>query len=114
VQWGVAYAAGAWALLQGIAYFRDTFGWSHELQQVATLLILMGLPVVVVLAWYHGDRGQQRVTVSELAALGLLCLLGGGAFWIYEPGDGPKWRTDRRDLPRPTAASAPLDRRAAL
>jgi hypothetical protein len=26
VQWGIAYAAGAWGLSQGIAYARDTFG----------------------------------------------------------------------------------------
>ena len=26
VQWGIAYGAGAWGLLQGVAYMRDTFG----------------------------------------------------------------------------------------
>ena len=27
VQWGLAYAAGAWGLLQGLAYVSDTFHW---------------------------------------------------------------------------------------
>ena len=26
------------------------------------LALLIGLPVVLVLAWYHGDRGQQRIS----------------------------------------------------
>ena len=27
VQWGIAYAAGAWGLLQGVGYVADTFAW---------------------------------------------------------------------------------------
>ena len=38
----------------------------------------------LVLAWYHGDRGQRHVTRSELAILTLLFLLGGGVFWYYQ------------------------------
>jgi hypothetical protein len=59
VQWGIAYAAGAWGLLQGIAYMRDTFGWPQQLQQVATIVLLIGLPIALVLAWYHGERGDH-------------------------------------------------------
>ena len=39
---------------------------------------------MLVLAWYHGDRGQRRVTRTELAILTLLFLLGGGIFWRYQ------------------------------
>ena len=84
VQWGLAYAAGAWGLLQGLEYVSDTFGWPRQLQQMATLALLVGLPVVLVIAWYHGDRGEQRVTAMELAIITLLFLLGGGLFWRYE------------------------------
>ncbi|HSQ69674.1 MAG TPA: hypothetical protein VLM41_06275, partial [Steroidobacteraceae bacterium] len=84
VQWGVAYAAGAWGFLQGLEYVSDTFGWPGRLQQLATLGLAIGLPVVLVIAWYHGDRGQQRVTAAELAIITLLFLVGGGIFWRYE------------------------------
>ena len=43
----------------------------------------LGLPIVVMLAWYHGDRGQQRITRSELAVLTLLLFLSGGVLWLY-------------------------------
>jgi TolB-like protein/Tfp pilus assembly protein PilF len=36
-----------------------------------------------VVAWYHGDRGQQRVSGAELAILSALLALGGGALWLY-------------------------------
>jgi len=74
VQWSVAYVAGAWGLLQGLAYMRDTFEWPNQVQQAATVLLLLGVPVVLVLAWYHGDRGEQQVTRNELAILTLLFL----------------------------------------
>lgn len=96
VQWGLAYAAGAWGLLQGLEYVSDTFAWPHSLQQVATLALLVGLPIVLVIAWYHGDRGEQRVTAVELTILTLLFLLGGGIFWNYQ-----------RSLEEVTAAGAP-------
>jgi adenylate cyclase len=45
----------------------------------------MGLPLVLALAWYHGDRGQQRVTGTESVILSLLVLAAVAALWVYEP-----------------------------
>jgi len=103
VQWGLAYAAGAWGLLQGLEYVSEAFGWPSQLRQVAVLALLIGLPIVLVLAWYHGDRGEQRVTGIELAILTLLFLLGGGLFWRYDRAseESPATR-----LPAAAAAAA--------
>ena len=35
VQWGLAYAAGAWVLCRSSAYVADTFHWPDQIQQVA-------------------------------------------------------------------------------
>src|SRR5688572_18355737 len=78
VQWGLVYVAAGWGFLQGLEYVSESFHWPEQLRQVALLALLIGLPVVLVLAWYHGDRGQQRITTPEFAILTLL-LLGGGA-----------------------------------
>ena len=83
VQWGIVYVAGAWGLLQGIDFFVD-LPLAGPAQQIATLALLIGLPVALVLAWYHGDRGQRRITTPEFAIITLLLLLGGGAFWYYQ------------------------------
>jgi hypothetical protein len=34
-----------------------------------------------VLAWYHGERGAQRATGTELMILALLLAIGGGLLW---------------------------------
>jgi len=81
VQWGIAYVAAAWGLLQGLAYLSTVFGWPSALQRPATTALLIGLPIALVLAWYHGDRGHQRVSGREFTILTVLLLLGGGLFW---------------------------------
>jgi TolB-like protein/Tfp pilus assembly protein PilF len=83
-QWGIAYVAGAWGFLQGLAYISTLLDWPAHLQKLTGLALLIGLPIVLVLAWYHGEKGQQRVARVELAILTLLFLLGGGLFWRYQ------------------------------
>ena len=64
------------------------------------LALLIGLPIALVLAWYHGDRGQQQVTRTELAILTLLFLLGGGIFWYFErASERHRWRAPRQRSP---------------
>jgi hypothetical protein len=68
VQWGIAYAAGSWVLLQVIGFLADAFHWPDVAKQVGAIALLFVLPIVLTLAWYHGDKGEQRVTRAELAA----------------------------------------------
>jgi TolB-like protein/tetratricopeptide (TPR) repeat protein len=110
VQWGIVYVAGAWGFLQGLEYLSGTYDWPRQFQQLVTLALLIGLPVVLVLAWYHGERGQQRITIAEFAILTLLLLLGGGAFWSYqrtnEAGSDAAPTTAETTGP-PTSSAAP-------
>jgi TolB-like protein/Flp pilus assembly protein TadD len=110
VQWGIAYAAGAWVLLQVIGFLADAFHWPDVTKQLATIALAFGLPVALVLAWYHGDRGHQRVTGAELAVLTLLLLLGGGAVWLYghrtEPSDATRFAATPTPGPAATATTA--------
>jgi TolB-like protein/Flp pilus assembly protein TadD len=83
VQWAVAYVAAAFALLQGIDVVAQQFGWPDGLRRGITLAMMVGFFVTLVLAWYHGERGAQRVTGTELLILALLLSLGGGFLWRF-------------------------------
>jgi len=76
VQWGIAYAAAGWGFLQGLEYVSEAFGWPSEIRQVGILAVMVGLPFVIMVAWYHGDRGRQRVTGTEVTMLVLLTAAG--------------------------------------
>jgi TolB-like protein/Flp pilus assembly protein TadD len=119
VQWSIAYAAGAWGFLQGLQYVSDAFGWPAQLRRVAILTLLFGLPIVLVIAWYHGDRGEQRISRTELAIVTLLFLLGGGIFWRFEhAGEPPPSRAlataVRPTDARPSIAVLPFENRSTL
>ena len=83
VQWTVAYAAAAFALLQGIDIVAQRFGWPEETMRLVIIALSVGLFVTLVLAWYHGEHGSQRVTGTELLILALLLALGGGFLWHF-------------------------------
>ena len=70
VQWGLLYLAGAWGFLQGLEYVSQSFHWPEQFRQIAVLAYLIGLPIVLVLAWYHGAHGQQRVSTPQFGIAG--------------------------------------------
>jgi len=116
VQWGIVYVAAAWGFLQGLEYLSGTYDWPRQIQQLATLALLIGLPIVLVLAWYHGERGQQRITTPEFVIVTLLLLLGGGAFWSYQRASegGHDAAPTAANTVGPPASSAVSDARPSL
>jgi TolB-like protein/Tfp pilus assembly protein PilF len=83
VQWTVAYVAAAFALLQGIDIVAQRFGWAEQTMRLVIIALSVGLFVTLVLAWYHGERGAQRVNGIELLILALILALGGGFLWHF-------------------------------
>jgi serine/threonine-protein kinase len=83
VQWALAYVAFAFALLQGVDIIAQQFEWPEVLQRGITLALALGFFVTLLLAWYHGERGEQHVRGSELLLLALLLAVGGGLLWRY-------------------------------
>ena len=83
VQWAIAYVAAAFALLQGIDIVAQQFGWPEGLRRGITIALVVGFFVALLLAWYHGERGAQKVTGPELLYLALILAVGGGLLWRF-------------------------------
>src|SRR5262245_19588829 len=83
VQVPIAEVAAAFALLQGIDIVGQQFGWSEGVRRGITLAFVVGFFVTLVLAWYHGERGAQRVSGAELLIIGVVLALGGGLLWRF-------------------------------
>lgn len=113
VQWGAAFTAGSWVLLQVLQFLTETYNWPSRVLKLSTLAFLIGLPIVLVLAWYHGDRGEQRIRGSEVTIILLLFLAAGGVFWRYGPADDVPG--DSTATPNPSGATvAPDDKSIAV
>lgn len=47
------------------------------------LLLALGLPVVMTLAWYHGARASRRISGPELTIISLLLVMSSLMFYVF-------------------------------
>ena len=84
-QWALAYAAGAWVVLQGLDLIGHQFDWPGGLLRGMTVAAGVGFFATLVLAWYHGERGAQKISGIELSILTMLRAIGGLLLWRFAP-----------------------------
>jgi serine/threonine-protein kinase len=111
VQWALAYLAGAWVLFEVSDAVGGRLGWPDVFYHGLLVLLGFGFFVALVLAWYHGEKGRQRVSGPELLMVAALLLVAGVALSMLPSGE----RGDPTDPPsafddeRPSIAVLPLD-----
>ena len=98
VQWALAYLAGAWLFLEVAEYVAEAFLWPPLVLQLLLAAAGVGFFLTLVLAWYHGERGHQRVGGAEIVLLAGILAVGGlgvqalrdraGADPLVPPADG--------------------------
>ena len=93
---------------------RDLF-WPPAIRQIVTPALALGSLLVLVLAWYHGDRASRKSRGPELAILATIVALVGGTLWWYVSRiDESAWVVDtgvpntRHALPADAASIAVL------
>ena len=87
VQWGVAYLAGAWVLYEVVDTVGDRWGLPNAFFQGLFVVLAIGFFITLVLAWYHGEKGRQRVSGPELLMVAALLVVAGGVLSML-PGGG--------------------------
>lgn len=107
VQWALAYAAGAFALLQGVDMVAAKFGWPDAIERGLIIAACAGFFITLLLAWYHGERGAQKVSGIELLLLALLLAVGGAFMWRFSGSRASASTPAVASLAKPPSASAP-------
>ena len=91
IQWSIAYLAGAWVLLQVLEFLRGQFDWPAAIVRALTVFLAVAFLAVLVLAWYHGERGRQRVTAVEAVLIAAILMSGvAAAALVTRSGEGAK------------------------
>jgi len=85
VQWAVAYLAGAFVVFQAVEVMAEPWGISPGVQRGGHIVLLSGLFITLVLAWYHGEKGRQRVSGPELLMVAALLVVAGVALTLLRP-----------------------------
>jgi TolB-like protein/Tfp pilus assembly protein PilF len=81
VEWTLAYVAFGYALLHGVQMLRETFEWPLLVPRLTVAALVLGAPIAVTLAWYHGHRARHRVSGQELSILIALLIVAGSVLW---------------------------------
>jgi TolB-like protein len=109
VQWALAYLAGAFVVFQAVEVMAEPWGISSAVQRGVHILLVIGLFITFVLAWYHGERGRQRVSGPELLMVAGILVVAGVALWTLT---GPRVANPVGEPPpddgRPSIAVLPL------
>jgi TolB-like protein len=77
LQWSIGYLGAALALAHGQELIAHTFHWPELISRLVMGALIVGFPIAIVLAWYHGHKGATRVSNVEMAGLAVLLLAGG-------------------------------------
>jgi hypothetical protein len=75
VQWSVAYVALSYGVQHGVVLTREAFEWPQSVERISMLLLVLGLPLVMTFAWYHGERASRQFTKAELSILSALLVM---------------------------------------
>ena len=85
VQWALAYLAGAFVVLQLLDALAEPLGLTPTIQRGVLVIVGLGFIVTLVIAWYHGEKGRQRVSGPELLMVAALLVVAGVALTLLHP-----------------------------
>ena len=97
VQWGIAYLAAAWVALQVVGFLSNAYGGPSIVVRAAPVVLAVGFLAVLVLAWYHGERGQQRLSGPEILILAGILLTAGLGLALLTRRSGDAFSAGRED-----------------
>ena len=81
-QWSLGYIAVAYGIQHAVVLTTESLDWPHIVTRVSMLLLALGLPVAMTIAWYQGARANHRVSGPELTIISILLV--GISLMFYE------------------------------
>ena len=104
VRWALAYVAGAWVVIEATGALGDMFAVPVALQRGVVVALGFGLILTLVLAWYHGEQGRQRVSGTELLIIAAILASAGATLALLRPRDQA---LDAPVMPTPASVAEP-------
>lgn len=77
VQWALAYIGAAITIAHGEELLGRAFAWNEDIARWLLALLLVGFPIALTLAWYHGHKGLTRMSQGEMTIASILLVIAG-------------------------------------
>ncbi len=108
LQWGLGYLGAAIAIAHGQELMAEAFDWPHLVGRILMSVLVLGLPLVLTLAWYHGHKGLKRVGPGEMAIISLLILIAAGLLVVFVRAPGERAPTLAAQETVPHSPAVPI------
>lgn len=94
------YLAAGWLVLQGADMLAGRDIISELAYRLVLVAYLAGIPAAIVIGWFHGEKGAQRLTLLEAGMLGLIAVgaVASGAAVIQSHQTSPESLAERSAL----------------
>jgi TolB-like protein/Tfp pilus assembly protein PilF len=76
IQWAIAYLGAALALAHGAELVSHALNWPDAVWRTFVLALIVGFPIALTIAWYHGHKGLTKIGAGELSIISVLLLIG--------------------------------------
>jgi TolB-like protein len=83
VQWTIAYIAVAYGVQHAVILTSESFEWPQLVSRITMLLLVLGLPVAITVAWYQGARASRRFSTGECTIIAILLAMSSVLFYAY-------------------------------
>ncbi|MYL06998.1 MAG: tetratricopeptide repeat protein, partial [Gemmatimonadales bacterium] len=77
VQIALVYVGAAWLGVEITDFIVGTYAYSRKVLDTVVFLAILGFPAFLIIGWYRGERGPQRIRRAEAWLLVTLVTLGG-------------------------------------
>jgi TolB-like protein/tetratricopeptide (TPR) repeat protein len=109
VQWTIAYVALAYGIQHALTLTGEAFDWPRAVLRLSMLLFVLGLPLLVTFAWYHGARASRNFSQAELSIVSVLLVIASLGFYAFvRPGETVALRAASVQQ-APSAAPVPVN-----
>lgn len=103
LQIALVYVGAAWLGVEITDFIVGTYAFSRKILDTVVFLAILGFPAFLVIGWYHGERGPQRVRRAE--AWLLLTLVSLGAIGTYRIATAEPVDVESADIAAPPAVA---------
>src|SRR5215469_766108 len=110
-QWTVGYVAVAYGIQHAATLTSEAFDWPHAVTRLSMLVLILGVPLAMTFAWYHGERASRGFSRAEFSILATLLL---GVSILFYAFVQPATRTVTAAVSAAQEASVTAARQASL